>query len=154
MPWSIDPRDVSSSEAGSYSMLSFGTVEQPISLEELEREYCALMKQPYPITEMVFARSWMLFRVRHFERITCQMCSNNLTFLLLFLANSYPLSRKESQRAMHAVKPARRKLLPTSMYSRSLVNLRGKYSSGKVSTFWLVKTTSAGRSCRQVRLWG
>ena len=35
----------------------------PISREELEKEYCRLTNQPYPITEMVFARSWMLFRV-------------------------------------------------------------------------------------------
>lgn len=35
----------------------------PIALEVLEREYCRLTKQPYPIPEMIFARSWMLFRV-------------------------------------------------------------------------------------------
>lgn len=35
----------------------------PISLEELEREYCSLTGQQYPIVEMVFVRSWMLFRV-------------------------------------------------------------------------------------------
>ena len=37
--------------------------EVPISLEALEREYCKLMAQSYPIVEMVFVRSWMLFRV-------------------------------------------------------------------------------------------
>ncbi|CAL1711401.1 unnamed protein product [Somion occarium] len=37
--------------------------DAPITLEELEREYCRLTNQPYPITEMVFARSWMLFRL-------------------------------------------------------------------------------------------
>ena len=37
--------------------------EQPANLEELEREYCRLTKQPYPILEMVFVRSWMLFRL-------------------------------------------------------------------------------------------
>lgn len=35
----------------------------PISLAEMEKEYCRLTQQPYPIKEMVFARSWMLFRV-------------------------------------------------------------------------------------------
>jgi hypothetical protein len=40
---------------------------QPIALEELEREYCRHTNQPYPIPEMIFARSWMLFRVR----LTC-----------------------------------------------------------------------------------
>lgn len=45
-------------------MVGFKNVQAvPISLEELEREYCRLTTQPYPITEMVFARSWMLFRV-------------------------------------------------------------------------------------------
>ena len=38
--------------------------EQPADVEELLREYCRLTKQPYPIPELVFARSWMLFRVR------------------------------------------------------------------------------------------
>lgn len=35
----------------------------PVPLEELEMEYCRLMDFSYPIKEMVFARSWMLFRV-------------------------------------------------------------------------------------------
>jgi hypothetical protein len=38
---------------------------EPISLAELEREYCRVTQQPFPIAEMEFARSWMLFRVRH-----------------------------------------------------------------------------------------
>lgn len=41
-----------------------GTSENiPIALEDLEQEYCRLASQPYPILEMVFVRSWMLFRV-------------------------------------------------------------------------------------------
>jgi len=40
------------------------TKDVPIPLEDLEREYCRLANQPYPIKEMVFARSWMVFRVR------------------------------------------------------------------------------------------
>jgi len=39
------------------------TVDVPIQLEDLEREYCRLTSQPYPIPEMVFVRSWMLFRL-------------------------------------------------------------------------------------------
>ena len=39
-------------------------VDVPIPLEDLEREYCLLTKQVYPITEMVYVRSWMLFRVK------------------------------------------------------------------------------------------
>lgn len=45
----------------------------PISLEDLEREYCRLTTQPYPIEEMVFARSWMLFRVC---LLTCRLLSD------------------------------------------------------------------------------
>lgn len=60
-PWAIDvklvPKDT--------GLVGFkNTTENiPIALEDLEREYCRLAKQPYPIKEMVFARSWMLFRV-------------------------------------------------------------------------------------------
>ena len=39
-------------------------VDIPIPLEDLEREYCHLTKQSYPISEMVYVRSWMLFRVK------------------------------------------------------------------------------------------
>lgn len=39
------------------------TLDVPIQLEDLEREYCRVTSQPYPIPEMVFVRSWMLFRV-------------------------------------------------------------------------------------------
>lgn len=62
LPWAIDanmvPRDT--------ALVGFkNTTENvPITLEDLEREYCRLTKQPYPIKEMTFARSWMLFRVR------------------------------------------------------------------------------------------
>lgn len=35
----------------------------PCSLEELERAFCDGFGIPYPITEMVFANSWMLFRL-------------------------------------------------------------------------------------------
>ena len=38
-------------------------IDVPVPLEELEREYCRLMGFSYPIKEMLFARSWMLFRV-------------------------------------------------------------------------------------------
>jgi len=37
--------------------------EVPITLEEMDRTYCQLMKLEYPLTEMLFIRSWMLFRV-------------------------------------------------------------------------------------------
>ena len=42
-----------------------GTPESvPIPIEDLEQEYCRLTSQSYPIHELVFVRSWMLFRVR------------------------------------------------------------------------------------------
>ena len=37
--------------------------EVPISRVDLEQEYCRCTSQPYPIVEMPFARSWMLFKV-------------------------------------------------------------------------------------------
>ena len=60
-PWLIDPADFTSPMAG----FKNSPETEPISLSELEREYCRVTQQPYPITEMGFARSWMLFRVRH-----------------------------------------------------------------------------------------
>ncbi|KAH0829094.1 kinase-like domain-containing protein [Lanmaoa asiatica] len=39
------------------------TKDVPIPLEDLEREYCRLTNQAYPIEEMIFVRSWMLFRL-------------------------------------------------------------------------------------------
>ena len=39
------------------------SAEQPADLGELEREYCRLTRQPYPLPGLVFARSWMLFRL-------------------------------------------------------------------------------------------
>jgi hypothetical protein len=50
----------------------------PIALEDLEQEYCRLTNQPYPIREMVFVRSWMLFRVRR-SRVVYMICQTNGT---------------------------------------------------------------------------
>lgn len=62
-PWSIDMRDIP--PTGTFTMRGYKntTVDVPIQLEDLEREYCRLTSQPYPIPEMVFVRSWMLFRL-------------------------------------------------------------------------------------------
>ncbi|EPQ55193.1 APH-domain-containing protein [Gloeophyllum trabeum ATCC 11539] len=63
-PWSVDPSQIP--EEYRVSLLrgfKNQTDDIPIDLETLEREYCRLTHQPYPITEMVFARSWMLFRL-------------------------------------------------------------------------------------------
>jgi len=64
MPWSIDLSDYG--EVMQFSLMrgfKNTTKDVPISLEDLEREYCRLTNQPYPIKEMVFVRSWMLFRL-------------------------------------------------------------------------------------------
>ncbi|KAJ7797703.1 kinase-like domain-containing protein [Mycena olivaceomarginata] len=65
MPWSVRPTDLKIGPETTVMSGSFkGAPErQPIALEDLEREYCRLTNYPYPITEMVFARSWMMFRL-------------------------------------------------------------------------------------------
>jgi len=60
-PWSIDTEDIPVNS----SIRGFRNVnaDVPIPLEDLEREYCHLTKQAYPISEMVYVRSWMFFRL-------------------------------------------------------------------------------------------
>ncbi|KAG7449720.1 kinase-like protein [Guyanagaster necrorhizus] len=63
-PWAINPADIAITRHN--LLVAFGAENQkdvPIPFEELEREYCRLMKQPCPIKELVFVRSWMLFRL-------------------------------------------------------------------------------------------
>ncbi|KAF8178677.1 kinase-like domain-containing protein [Mycena galopus ATCC 62051] len=64
MNWSIAPTDIRIDPNTPFMSRGFkGAPErQPIALEELEREYCRLTNQPYPIKEMVFVHSWMFFR--------------------------------------------------------------------------------------------
>ncbi|KAJ3486520.1 hypothetical protein NLI96_g4167 [Meripilus lineatus] len=64
-PWSIDPAIFPSNSSSVSQLVGFKnqTKDVPIPLDVLEREYCRLTKQPHPIKEMVFARSWMLFRL-------------------------------------------------------------------------------------------
>jgi hypothetical protein len=57
-PWVLEPTDVK----GLVGFKNSPSTE-PISLAALEREYCRAAQLPYPITEMVFAQSWMLLRV-------------------------------------------------------------------------------------------
>jgi hypothetical protein len=63
-PWVLDPKDVGQMMVGYKN-----SPTQPISLAGLEREYCRVTQQSYPIPEMEFARSWMLFRVRHHRHL-------------------------------------------------------------------------------------
>lgn len=66
-PWAIDMKNLPKDPALAGWTLMKGfkntTKDVPIELEALEQEYCLLTKQPYPIKEMVFVRSWMIFRV-------------------------------------------------------------------------------------------
>ena len=66
-PWVFDPKvmssDVTSSATGSV-IKGFKNVENvPIAKEEMEGEYCRTTGWSYPITEIVFVRSWMVMRV-------------------------------------------------------------------------------------------
>lgn len=64
MPWFLQTSDMKlDSRQGFLTSFKDAPERQPISLEELEREYCRLTRQPYPIKEMVFVRSWSFFRV-------------------------------------------------------------------------------------------
>lgn len=40
-----------------------GSSDTPIKLEEIRREYCRLINQPYPLEGATFASSWMIFRL-------------------------------------------------------------------------------------------
>ncbi|KAF4563198.1 hypothetical protein EYR40_007093 [Pleurotus pulmonarius] len=62
-PWSIDEKDVT--DSGNALMVAFKNSKGivPIALEDIETEYCRLMNLDYPIPEMAFVRSWMLFRL-------------------------------------------------------------------------------------------
>ncbi|KAF8549965.1 APH-domain-containing protein [Imleria badia] len=66
-PWSIDAKNIPDDPlVRNYNLLKAfknTTKDVPIPLEDLEREYCHLINQAYPIEEMVFVRSWMLFRL-------------------------------------------------------------------------------------------
>ncbi|KAF9647733.1 kinase-like protein [Thelephora ganbajun] len=66
-PWVFDPKvmsfEITSSTTGSV-INGFKNVEGvPITKEEMEEEYCKTTGWPYPITEIVFVRSWMVMRL-------------------------------------------------------------------------------------------
>ncbi|KDN47847.1 hypothetical protein RSAG8_03267, partial [Rhizoctonia solani AG-8 WAC10335] len=62
MPYHVSPAEVPPPSAIS-AFKGQPPDEVPCSLEELERAFCDGFGIPYPITEMVFANSWMLFRL-------------------------------------------------------------------------------------------
>ncbi|KAG5647059.1 hypothetical protein DXG03_001429 [Asterophora parasitica] len=63
LPWSVDtaniPKDIP------FTLQGYGgaATDAPIALEVLEREYCRLTNQPYPIPGITFVRSWTLFKL-------------------------------------------------------------------------------------------
>ncbi|KAJ8520188.1 hypothetical protein ONZ45_g2948 [Pleurotus djamor] len=66
-PWSIDSKDVPKGPSPGYAALlnafKNNKEAEPIALEDIEREYCRLSNLVYPIPDMPFVRSWMLFRL-------------------------------------------------------------------------------------------
>ncbi|KIJ15583.1 hypothetical protein PAXINDRAFT_114792 [Paxillus involutus ATCC 200175] len=66
-PWAIEAKTIPEDPLlKNYNLLNAfknTTKDVPMPLEDLEREYCRLTGQAYPINEMTFVRSWMLFRL-------------------------------------------------------------------------------------------
>ncbi|KAF8882652.1 kinase-like domain-containing protein [Mucidula mucida] len=63
-PWAVAPKDLPGEGLTMMSAFKGATLEEvPIKYEEMEQEYCRLLRQPYPIQELVFVRSWMLLRL-------------------------------------------------------------------------------------------
>ena len=103
-PWSIDTKDIPTGI--NFSMRGFrnANVDVPIPLEDLEREYCHLTKQPYPIPEMIYVRSWMFFRVKAKMRFVFILrlltpCSEQLAVISQGIAARYARRQASSERA-------------------------------------------------------
>jgi hypothetical protein len=118
MPWAIDwaevgvPADAPMTTKG-YKNATSGV---PIALADIEREYSSRMGLPYPIRDMTFVRSWMLFRVSH--ALLCSLSCFSLlsSYTAICLADwtwadvgifSLQSSRKESRRDTPGAKQAR-----------------------------------------------
>jgi hypothetical protein len=75
----------------------------PVTLEDLQREYCKVSGLPYPIDGADYATSWMFFRVRLFPVSPVLIFDNG--------THSWQSSCKGSQRAMRDGKhPQKRRL--------------------------------------------
>ncbi|KAJ8076698.1 hypothetical protein PM082_001121 [Marasmius tenuissimus] len=64
-PWSTDPKDVDKYMGYQPNRASFKnntSRDVPITMEEMEKLYCQLMGYEYPIRELVFVKSWNMFR--------------------------------------------------------------------------------------------
>jgi hypothetical protein len=60
-PWTIDVKYIPEGATMKGFKNSKGIV--PADVKVLEQEYCRLMGQSYPIKELSYVRSWMMFRV-------------------------------------------------------------------------------------------
>jgi hypothetical protein len=108
MPWSVDTEDIPAGTISSMGGFRNTNVDAPIPLEDLEREYCRITKQTYPIPEMVYVRSWMFFRVNAkmgFLFVLCLLapCSEQLSIISQGIAARYARRQASSDRAfLHA----------------------------------------------------
>ncbi|KAJ7503016.1 kinase-like domain-containing protein [Mycena galericulata] len=81
MPWSVRTSDIQLDPTQPFMHGFKGApAEAPVPLEDLEREYCRLTNQSYPIKEMVFVRSWMLFRASP-ARVARRQASSERAFV-------------------------------------------------------------------------
>jgi hypothetical protein len=103
-PWSIDAEDIPAEANSSIRGFRNANVDVPIPLADLEREYCLLTKQAYPIPEMVYVRSWMLFRVKAkigfvFVLRLLTLCSEQLAVISQGIAARFARRQASSERA-------------------------------------------------------
>ncbi|GLB37689.1 putative phosphotransferase enzyme family protein [Lyophyllum shimeji] len=63
LPWSVDMKNIPTDIPFTMRGFGGGSTDAPIAVEDLEKAYCRLTNQPYPIPEMVFVRSWTLFKL-------------------------------------------------------------------------------------------
>ncbi len=116
-PWVLDPNDL-----GGRIMVGYKNSPdtEPISLAELERDYCQVTRQPYPIAEMSFARSWMLFRVCHHSFLRAgdpvRPSRHVLTYLSFSFFSSSRSSRRELRHDMRDAKRVRSRRISTPTY--------------------------------------
>ncbi|KAF5380575.1 hypothetical protein D9615_004657 [Tricholomella constricta] len=63
LPWSVDMENIPKDVPFKLQGYRGAATDAPIAVEELEKEYCRLTNQPYPIPGMTFVRSWTLFKL-------------------------------------------------------------------------------------------
>ncbi|KAG6840751.1 hypothetical protein C0991_004601 [Blastosporella zonata] len=63
LPWSVDMENIPKNIPFTLRGYKGAATDAPVPVEDLEMEYCRLTTQPYPIPEMIFVRSWTLFKL-------------------------------------------------------------------------------------------